>query len=162
MANGGSSRAMGDERRGYRRSRTTVVIDHLLSRGPLSAALVTAATGGDDAETWLSVFPVLHDTAPSILEGHLTWLVSRVDGDDHLSPSPVEVEDQTRILIRALEQRGEDDVVIRALEQSWNPGLVPDDDGDIAGYVSGLRSATADQPDASPFVALARSADHLA
>ena len=163
MANGGSGKAVGDEWRGSRRSRTTVVIDHLLSRGPMTAD-VAAAAGSDGAERtgpWVSVFEVLAHTAPSILEGHLTWLVAGVEGD-HGSPLSIAVADQTRILIRALENGDEDDAIIRALEQPWNPGIVSDDDGAIARYASGLSAATTGQPDASPYVALATSADHLA
>jgi hypothetical protein len=167
MANGGSRKPVADEGRGHERSRTAVVIDHLLSRGPMTATLVTAAVDSDTAdgaEPWVSVFPVLRRTAPSILEGHLTWLVARVEGDDPRSSPAVVVEDQTRILIRALEHGGEDEdeIIIRALEQPWNAAIVSDDDEDIARYASDLRAATAGQPDTSPFVALALSADDMA
>jgi hypothetical protein len=161
MTNGGST-PVGDERRGRKRSRTTVVIDHLLSRGPLTAQLATGAADCDGAEPWVSVLRVLHHTAPSILEGHLTWLVAGDEDDHHRSCPSIAVEDQTRILIRALEGDALDEVVIRALEQPWDAGIVPDDDAAIARYASELRTVTADQPDASPFVALARSADHMA
>jgi hypothetical protein len=162
MANGGSREPVGDELRGNRRSRTTVVIDELLSRGPMTAELLAAGAGSDASEPWASVFAVLRHTAPSILEGHLTWLVARVEDDDHRSPGRVAVEDQTRILIRALEHGAHDEAVIRALEQPWEAAIVADDDGDVARYASGLRAATVDHLDASPFVALATSADHMA
>jgi hypothetical protein len=139
MTNGGST-PVGDERRGRKRSRTTVVIDHLLSRGPLTAQLATGAADCDGAEPWVSVLRVLHHTAPSILEGHLTWLVAGDEDDHHRSCPSIAVEDQTRILIRALEGDALDEVVIRALEQPWDAGIVPDDDAAIARYASELRT----------------------
>jgi len=165
----------GGVRIGYR-SRTTTVIDQLLTRGPMTAQVTgsTAArtvpatiTEQDRSEKntaappYASVSPVLHGTAPSILEGHLTWLVARADADDHLSPHRIFWQDQTRILIRALEERAEDDVIIRALEQPWTSAVVSDDDADLDRYASELSRATAGQSHRSPYAALASSAGQM-
>jgi hypothetical protein len=157
------------------RSRTGLVIDQLLSRGPL----LTTASSPDSlrnggTEPWSAVSAVLGVTSPSILEGHLTWLVARaqpVDPVDHrdqqdrrdhpLSPR-VLAEDQARILIRALDERNEDDAIARGLEQSWTAADVPDSDDDIIAYASDLTTVTTGQPDSSPFLGLARSAAVLA
>jgi hypothetical protein len=147
------------------RSRTGLVIDQLLSRGPL---LTTAPSpdplrnGG--TEPWSVVSAVLGATSLSILEGHLTWLVARaqtvdpVDRRDQLSSLRVLAEDQARILIRALDERDEDDVIARALEKSWTAADVPDSDDDIIAYASDLTAVTTGQPDGSPYLGLARSA----
>ncbi len=140
------------------RSRTGQVIDTLLSRGPVIGR-PSGARGG--ADPWASVSPVLRATAPSVVEGHLTWLVNATVPDDHLSPWRIAVEDQARILIRALDERSEDDAVTRALERSWTVDAVGDDD-DVATYVSALRAATRQQPQDSPYAALARSAGAFA
>jgi len=107
------------------------------------------------------VAPVLHRTTPTILGGHLTWLCGRTAPDDHLSSPPISVEDQIRILIRALDERHEDDVISRALEQRWTADDVPDEDEEIERYASDLRRAISGQPDDSPFVALADSAERV-
>jgi hypothetical protein len=158
------------------RSRTTTVIDHLLSRGPMTAQVNGAtaaptvpatATGQGRSEKnraaprYASVSPVLRCTAPSILEGHLTWLVARAEADVHLWPHRIFWQDQTRILIRALEERAEDDVIIRALEQPWTSAVIGDDDADLDRYASELSRATAGQSDRCPYAALASSAGQM-
>ncbi len=146
-----------DDVNGGPRSRTAIVMDELLSRGPVIGQWRRpGATGA--AGPWMTVRQVLAATAPSILEAHLTWLVAETRGHHHRSPQRVLVEDQARILIRALDDGNEDAVVARALEQPWTADGVPDDDEAVITYASALRRATAGQPDDSPYVALARSA----
>jgi len=141
------------------RSRTGLVIDQLLSRGPLLAtACVPQSRGRGGPPPWSAISAVLGATSPSILEGHLTWLVARAQPGDHLSSLRVLAEDQARILIRALDERHEDDAIARAFEKSWAAADVPDDDDDIIAYVSDLTTVTAGQPDDSPYLGLARSA----
>jgi len=137
-------------------------MDELLSRGPVigqwrrRGADATPAAG-----PWVTISHVLGTTAPSILEAHLTWLAARSQGHDHRSPQRVHTEDQARILIRALDERHEDDVISRALEQRWTADDVPDEDEEIERYASDLRRAISGQPDDSPFVALADSAERV-
>jgi hypothetical protein len=147
------------------RSRTGLVIDQLLSRGPL----LTTASSPDSLEKggtqpWSAVSVVLGATSPSILEGHLTWLVARAQPVNpggpvnHRSSLRALVEDQARILIRALDERHQDDAIARALETSWTAADVPDDNDDIIAYASDLTTVTTSQPDDSPYLGLARSA----
>jgi hypothetical protein len=141
------------------RSRTGLVIDQLLSRGPLlTAASSPDGPDGDGRQPWSTVSAVLAATSSSILEGHLTWLADRANPVDHRSTLRALVEDQARILIRALDERHADDAIARALERPWAEADVPDNDDDITAYVSDLTAATTGQPDASPYVGLARSA----
>jgi hypothetical protein len=101
---------------------------------------------------------VLRTTSTTILEGHLTWLVARTQGKDHLSSQRILLEDQARILIDVLEAGGDYDTITRALDTPWLAADVPDGDGDVSTYASLLDTATAGQPEYSPYVALARSA----
>ncbi len=156
MASGGTKKRVGEGAHVEPRSRTGLVIDQLLSRGPL---LGRPAAGADP---WTAVSPVLRATSPSLLEGHLTWLVARTPSEDHLSPHRIAIEDQTRILIRALDEGDGDDAVARALARSWAVDAVDDHDGDVVRYASDLGRVTEGQPDDSPYVALARSAAVIA
>jgi hypothetical protein len=141
------------------RSRTGLVIDQLLSRGPLlTRGAPPDSLGRGGTQPWSAVTAVLGATSPSILEAHLTWLVARADPMDRLSPVRVLAEDQARILIRTLEERHEDDAIARALETSWTDADVPDSDDDIIAYASDLTTVTTGQPDDSPYLGLARSA----
>jgi hypothetical protein len=85
-------------------------------------------------------------------------LVARTQHSGHLSSPRVLLEDQARVLIDALDERRENGAITQALSTFWNADDVPDDDGDIIGYATSLDSATAGQPDHSPYVALAKSA----
>ncbi|HXQ44557.1 MAG TPA: hypothetical protein VN816_07945 [Acidimicrobiales bacterium] len=157
MASGGGKRRDDDTAPVDHGTRTGLVIDQLLSRGPVIGrqAAAGSARGADDP--WAPVSSVLRSTAPSILEGHLTWLVNVTVPDELLSPQRVLTEDQARILIRALDEGGEDDAIARALEQSWTLETVHDDH-DVMAYASALGAVTGNQPDDSPYVALAHSA----
>jgi len=104
---------------------------------------------------------VLRATAPSILEGHLTWLVNATVPGDHGRRSGILTEDQARIPYPPLDERGEDDAITRALEPSWTVDAVHDDD-DVVTYVTALRTVTGNEPHDSPYVALARSASDFA
>jgi hypothetical protein len=161
MAIGGSKRRFEQESPGER-SRTALVIDQLLSRGPM----VGQASPGPDARSatrpWTSVGEVLRSSTPTILEGHLTWLAARTQRIDPLSPQRILLEDQIRILVRSLDERDEDDAITRALEQPWVADGVPDDGDGIITYATALRRASEGQPDDSPYVALARSAAMVA
>jgi hypothetical protein len=163
MASGGHDTRWELDRQVVPRSRTGLIMDQLLSRGPLADAerltLVTDATNGPSSPgSWASVAQILGAASASILEGHLTWLVALAPREDHLSAHRVLMEDQARILIRALDERHEDDVITRALEQPWTAEDVIDDDEDLIGYASDLNTTTSGQPHWSPYVALAHSA----
>jgi hypothetical protein len=165
MASGGRTRRLGKDpdvpgrRQAGTRTRTALVMDQLLSRGPVVGQRFTAESGGHRASgPWTSVGYVLRTTAPSILERHLTWVVAQTPSDDHLSPRRALLEDQARILITALEERDEDEVVSRALDQGQDGRPLPDQDNEIITYATALRRATEGQPDDSPYVALAQSA----
>jgi hypothetical protein len=155
MASGGTDKITGRERTAPAPTRTTRVISALLSRRAVPASFDTPASV---APTSHGVSVVLERTAPSILEGHLTWLVSQTERHDPLSPARVALEDQARILIGALDACDEDGAVTVALEQPWTAAQVPDDEQVIVTYAADLTSATAGHPDDSPSVALARSA----
>ncbi len=146
-----------DDGHGGQRSRTAIVMDELLSRGPVIGQW-RRPDATNAAGPWVTIRHVLGTTSPSILEGHLTWLVAATGGHHHRSPALVLVDDQARILIRALDERDEDAVIARALEQPWAVDTVPDADEAVITYASALRRATGGQPDDSPYVALARSA----
>jgi hypothetical protein len=105
-----------------------------------------------------SVADVLRTTSPSIVEGHLTWLVHRTRREPQLSPQRVLYEDQSKILIDALEEQGAHDVVARTLGNLWIPDDVPDADDAVATYGAALGRVTSGQPGYSPYVALAQSA----
>jgi hypothetical protein len=167
MASGGTKKRVGEGAQVEHRSRTGLVMDQLLSRGPhlgRPAAGGVGARGG--ADPWTAVSSVLRATSLSLLEGHLTWLVARTPSDDHLSPHRITTEDQARILIRALDEADEEDAVARALTRSWTVDAVVDDDEDededVVRYASDLGRVTEGQPDDSPYVALARSAAAIA
>jgi hypothetical protein len=159
MTSGGRRKRLSQEPTVAPRSRTASVMDQLLSRGPELGHAAADAAGSPRG--WPSVGHVLHATSPSILEVHLACLVSRTPAD-HLSPQRILAEDHARILLRALDERGEDEAIARALEEPWNMGDVPDDDNDLITYASALRRATGGQPDESPYLALAHSAAKLA
>jgi hypothetical protein len=124
------------------------------------------------------VAPILRRTATAVLEGHLSWLVARAELHDPFSSERILLEDQVRILLRALEERGDDEAITRALERGTttepspavghsafeDPGFDdPDvDDGDVLRYASDLSTATGRHLEASPYVALAGSAAQLA
>jgi hypothetical protein len=159
MTSGGRRKRFSEEPTVGPRTRTALVMDQLLSRG--------SGLGNGDPEVagspagWSSVGHVLHATSPSILEVHLACLVSRTPGD-HRSSHRILAEDQARILVRALDERGEDEAMARALEEPWNIDDVPGDDNDFITYASALRRATGGQPEESPYLALAHSAAKLA
>jgi hypothetical protein len=160
MTSGGRRKRFSEEPSVAPRSRTALVMDQLLSRGP---ELSDAATGSSGSPRgWPSVGHLLHSTSASILEVHLACLVSTTPPGDHLSSQRILAEDQARILIRALDERGEDEAIARALEEPSNLDDVPDDDNDFLTYATALRRATGGQPDESPYLALARSAAKLA
>ncbi|HUY22928.1 MAG TPA: hypothetical protein VMV22_11400 [Acidimicrobiales bacterium] len=105
-----------------------------------------------------SVKDVLQSTSLTILEAHLTWLCARTRLEGQLSPRRVLFEDQARVLIDALDERGALEVVTGSLQSLWIAEDVPDDDDDITTYASDLDMVTAGQPPYSPYVALAQSA----
>jgi hypothetical protein len=145
------------------RSRTGLVIDQLLSRGPTAGLIAIAdAKERHTNDPWISVRRVFRSTTPSLLEAHLTWLVDRAERIGHLSPRRILVEDQVRILIRALEDGGEDDAITRSLEEPWSADAVPDGDDDIITYASALRRATESRHGSPPYVAVAQSAERMA
>jgi hypothetical protein len=158
MASGGTDKTMGRAQTAPSPSRTTRVIGALLSHGPGVSTYGTSVSA-DEASHRISV--VLQRTVPSILEGHLTWLVSQTEGHDPLSPSRVVLEDQARILIGALDACEEDGAVTVALEQPWHAAQVSDDEQDLVTYASALTTATAGLPDDSPALGLARSATEV-
>jgi len=127
-----------------------------LSLGPL------AGGGVDGARPWTTVRHVLAATEPSILESHLSWLVARIGTDDHLSPRRILIEDQVRILVRALDERHEDDVISRALDGDGGDVESGNRDNELLTYATALRRATAGEPRHSPHVALAHSAARVA
>jgi hypothetical protein len=159
MTSGEETTSPNGNRQDTARSRTAVVIDELLSRDPASWS--AAPDGGTVPEQWSSVSPLLRDTAPSIVEGHLTWLVAGARGHDHLSSPRMLLEDQARILIRALDERDEDEAINRALDRSWAADAVADDDAGIVLYAWELSTRTAGQPPESPYAALAESAARM-
>jgi hypothetical protein len=183
MASGGSRVHSSRTTAPTPRSRTGLVIDQLLSRGPNPHP--TAGGGRADATSgpWASVAPILRRTATAVLEGHLGWLVARAELHDPFSSERILLEDQVRILLRALEERGDDEAITRALERgttarpspendqtasdvpgSGDPGCDdPDiDEDDVLRYASDLSTATGRHLEASPYVALAGSAAQLA
>ncbi|HTZ10506.1 MAG TPA: hypothetical protein VMB72_15640 [Acidimicrobiales bacterium] len=105
-----------------------------------------------------SVGDVLQETPITVVEGHLTWLVARTRREPQLSPQRVLFEDQSKILIDALEVRGEHDVITRTIAGVWMAEDVTDDEERLAEYAAGLDGATAGQPRHSPYAALAQSA----
>jgi len=105
-----------------------------------------------------SVGEVLEHSPVTVVEGHLTWLVSRTRREPQLSPQRVLFEDQSKILIDALEARGEHDVITRTIASMWMAEDVTDDEDRLAGYAADLEGATAGQPRHSPYAALAQSA----
>ncbi|HVC69109.1 MAG TPA: hypothetical protein VNC61_02475 [Acidimicrobiales bacterium] len=137
------------------------MIDHLLSREP-STAEERRTSGKADRRSpksaSTSVSAVLHQTSATVLGAHLAWLVARGQRTGQLSAQRVILEDQARVLIYALDERGEKDIMARSIGAFWNPDDVADDDDAILGYASALGLATADEPDHSPYVALAKSA----
>ena len=154
---------------------------------PASTALVVPATAGPDGrrsrphrrsrrtKPWvvgachdgsttsppMSVGEVLRVTSPTILEGHLVWLGSRSWREPQHSPQRILLEDQARILIDALDARGEYSTITRALQRLWIAEDVPDDDDAVTTYASDLDRVTAGQPGYSPYVALAQSATRV-
>jgi hypothetical protein len=155
MTSGEETTMSGGDRFVAPRSRTALVIDELLGRGPLTAP----GAGGETApEQWSSLSPVLRVTAPSILQGHLTWLATGAGAHDHLSSERILLEDQARILIRALDERDEDEAITGALEHRWAAADVVDDDAAIVLYAWELSTRAAGQPPGSPYAALADSA----
>ena len=117
MVNRGDGVERGDLARAPSRSRTTLVIDHLLSRGPLLSPSTSETTGRPGAsDPWTSVAPVLQAAHGALVANHLSWLVAPVDGEDH-GTSSVLVEDQIRILVRALDEGHEHDLLVGALDQ---------------------------------------------
>ncbi len=160
MVNGGGREQSGDASRNQSRSRTGLVMDHLLSRGPLLSPSNGQTTGGaDPPDPWMSVSAVLHAADPRLVADHLAWLVSAEQGRGNGSSSD-HVEDQIRILVRALDERHEHDLLVGALDQipPWTAVVVIPDDDAIIGYTSELSTATDGQPGDSPYVALAASA----
>jgi hypothetical protein len=162
MTTGETKKPVGPSLRGTARARTTAVIDQLLSRGPVIAPITWRPEGPTTAGWWTAVSPVLRRTTPSLLEGHLTWLVARAEGQDPRAPQRIALEDQARILIRALDEIDEDDAVTVALEQRWTVDDVTDSDDGVLVYAEDLRSQSAGQPAHSPYVALAGSAADMA
>ena len=124
---------------------------------PERAAAADTAVGPAGAPTPETVHEVLHDSPAAMVEAHLTWLVARTRREPQLSPQRVLFEDQSRILIDALEERGEHEAVIRTLQCAWYPDEVPEQDSEVAAYATRLAAVTAGQPGYSPYVALARS-----
>jgi len=114
-------------------------------------------SGGGPAPA-ASIGDVLRQAPPTVVEAHLTWLVARTRREPQLSPQRVLYEDQSKILIDALEERDEHDAVLRAVATPWILEDVEVDDGELGTYAGALEGVTAGQPRHSPFVALAQSA----
>jgi hypothetical protein len=164
MVNGGGRQESGDAPRDPSRSRTTLVMDQLLSRGPLLSRSNSETTGGPGPpDPWASVSGVLLAADPRLVANHLAWLVFAVHGEGSGSSSG-QVEDQIRILVRALDERHQHDLLVEALDQTppWTADAVTDDDETIIGYASDLTTATDGHPEDSPYVALAATAVHWA
>jgi hypothetical protein len=139
----------GDGRPGWSPSRTTRVIDELLSRG--SDGRPVNGDGG-------IIGAILRATPAPVLEVHLTWLAAHGARQDLLAPTRSQVEDQARLLLRALDEAGADDAIARALEQGGTAdGSVVTDD-DLARYCAALTAPGAQRPDNGPAAALAVSA----
>jgi hypothetical protein len=158
MTSGEETTRSGGDRSVAPRSRTALVIDELLSRGRRTGPAEAGTGGGTAPEQWSSISPVLRGTAPSILLGHLAWLATRARSHDHLSSERILLEDQARILIRALDERDEDEAVTWALDHRWAAADVVGDDAAIVLYAWELSTRTAGQLPGSPSAALADSA----
>ncbi|MGH9018447.1 MAG: hypothetical protein ACRDY1_11925 [Acidimicrobiales bacterium] len=113
------------------------------------------------ADEVATVTAVVRRTPVTVLEAHLTWLVDGVRGTDHRAPRRVTAEDQARILLHVLEERGEDEAVARGLEQRWQPSMLDDDHPTVRAYAAALDRAAGGRRRCSPFVDLARSAAAL-
>lgn len=95
-------------------------------------------------------------TSGTLIGTHLWWLVDQCHRC-RLSPRRMLLEDQARLLIDALYQRGEYDLVARALEEPW-AGEFGDSRDEVTAYVEQLGRLTEGQPEYSPYAALASSA----
>lgn len=113
---------------------------------------------GPEAGAPTSVADVLTSTSVTILEAHLAWLCTLTRREPQISPRRVLFEDQARVVMDVLNERGDIDVVTGVLQNLWMAEDVPDADDDIVRYVSALDAVTAGQPEYSPYVALAQSA----
>jgi hypothetical protein len=80
------------------------------------------------------------------------------------SSAPRLIEDQVRILVRALDENDQDTVVTGALDERrpWSAGADASDASDVMRYAAELRRLTAGQPADSPYTALADSAFEVA
>jgi len=108
-----------------------------------------------------SVRDVLSLTAVDVVGLHLEWLAAKARGQPQLSHQRVLYEDQAKILIDALVERNEHDVVLQALRNTWSP---EDHDGchDLLDeYVADLDRVTAGEPAHSPYRNLAQSSARL-
>lgn len=163
MASGGRGDGTGQEWHPGPRSRTSLVIDELLARDVADDASAPAVTAQHGAEpvAKTSIGDVLRRTTTTVLEMHLTWLVGRTQRNDHRSSQRILLQDQARILIAALDERGESEAIARALERPWIAVDVRDHDG-IGAYASDLMLATSGEPGYSPYVLLAHSAAKVA
>ncbi|HXW34562.1 MAG TPA: hypothetical protein VEJ87_08275 [Acidimicrobiales bacterium] len=105
---------------------------------------------------------VLRSAPTTVVEGHLNWLVTQAHLRSDVSPSNTLLRTQARILITALDERGDFEAVQRALSEPWVPEDVPDEESKILDYVERLVEVSAGRPADSPQAALARSAERIA
>lgn len=108
-----------------------------------------------------SVTDILSTTAPEVLGLHLEWLVTKARGQPQLSNQRVLFEDQSKILIDALAEREEHDLVLKALAHAWSREDHEEHRGPLVAYASELECVTAGEPVHSPYKSLAQSSRRL-
>lgn len=119
--------------------------------GDLRSADLRAGDLGPD-----TVEGLLLATSSQVVETHLRWLVDQCHRC-RMSPRRTLLEDQARLLIDALYQRDEFELVSRALDEPWISEF-DEQSKQFASYAEGLGHLTIGQPEYSPYAALAQSA----
>ena len=160
MVQGGGRDEGADQWDAAPRSRTALVMDHLLSRGPFLSRPTSVTTGRPaESDPWAAVWPVLRAADETLVANHLSWLLSVGPGDGN-RPSSSQLEDQIRILVRALDERHEHDLLVEVLDEisPWAAGAVAQDDETLIAYGADLTVATDGQGEDSPYLTLAAGA----